>query len=119
MTYRDEADVIIKDARWTFWRALPLFITAVVLLTVLAFALHSVGLIGHTVVEREVFEQSYQRSEALKTEIAIHEATLAEIDRKLLNENLDADTKHNLEAQATGCRIRIATAKSQLGDDNE
>lgn len=71
------------------------------------------GLIGGTVVERKVFENSFQHSEALNSQIATDEAVVAEIERKLINPNLDADTKHNLEAQAAAARIRISTARGK------
>lgn len=112
--YRKEARKFEKDARWTFWRFLPLFLITVVLLVGVGFGLNSMGLFGRTVVERKVFEHSYQRSEAIKSQIATDEAVLAEIDRKLSNPNLDADTRFNLKAQAAAARVRIATARGKL-----
>lgn len=112
-TYRDEMREIAKESRWTFFRFLPLFIGAVVILFLLGFGLKSAGIIGKTVVEREVFEQSYQRSEGLKAQLANDEAVLAEIQRKLSNPNLDESTRYNLEAQASAARVRIATTRGQ------
>lgn len=112
--YRNRANQMAKDARWTFWRFLPLFIVSILALSLLGFGLHSLGVFGETVVEREIFENSYQRNEALKSQIAQDEAVLVEIERKLANPNLDADTRANLEAQAAAARIRIATAKEKL-----
>lgn len=111
--YRDSAREVHREARWTFWKFLPLFITGIVVLALLGFALNSLGLLGRTVVERKVFENSYQRSEGLKTQIATDEATLAEIQRQLDNPNLNDNTRHNLEAQARAARIRIQTARSK------
>ena len=84
-----------------------------VIVTVFAvgFTLNSLGYLGKTVVERKVFEQSYQRSEGIKAQIATDEAVLAEIERKLANPNLDETTRTNLEAQATAARVRIDIAK--------
>lgn len=109
--YRDEVRQVEKEARWTFWRFLPLFLAVIAILSVVGFGLNSLRLFGRTVVERKVFEESYQRSEALKSRIATDEATLVEIERKLSNPNLDADTRHNLEAQVSAARIRIETAR--------
>lgn len=109
--YRSEARKIAKESQWTFFRFLPLFLIVVVVLSVVGFGMNSLGLFGRTVVERKVFENSYQRSESLVSEIAMNEATLVEIESKLSNPNLDADTRFNLEAQASAARIRIATAK--------
>ncbi len=109
--YRKEARHVARDARWTFWRFLPLFLTIVVVLTALGFGLNSLGVFGRTVVERKVFEQSYQRSEALKARIVTDEVVIAEIKRKLINPELDKNTRHNLEAQVSAARIRINTAR--------
>ncbi len=109
--YRDDAREFHKEARWTFWKFLPLVILVMVVLAVIGFGLRSAGLIGTTVVERKVFEESYQRSEAIKAQIATDEAVLVEIEGKLNNPGLDEDTRFNLEAQASAARVRIATAK--------
>ena len=112
--YRKEAGRVARESHWTFWRFIPLFLAVVIILSGVGFALHSAGVFGEPVVERKVFEQSYQRREALKSQIANDEAVLAEIERKLQNTKLDEDTRHNLEAQASAARIRIKTAKEKL-----
>ena len=109
--YRKETDAVFREARWTFFRGLPLFMVAIIILSAIGFGLRSLGLFGSTVVKRKVFEHSYQRSEGLKARIATDEAVLAEIERKLTNPNLDSNTRANLEAQASAARIRIATAR--------
>ncbi len=111
--YRNEAREAIREGTWTFWYIFPRALLAIVVMAVIGFGLNSLGLIGKTAVEREVFEQSYQRSESIKAEIAMNEATLVEIERKLSNPNLDENTRHNLEAQASAARLRIATAKGK------
>lgn len=108
--YREEMKVV----RWTFWRVLGMAIIAAVVLGGVGFALHSAGVFGHTVVERKVFENSYQRTEGLKAQIATDEAALAEIQAKLANPNLDEDTRYNLKAQAAAIRLRIQAAKRRL-----
>lgn len=85
----------------------------ILLVSAFSFGLNSLGLIGNTIVEREVFERSYQRSEGLKAEMATNQATLAEIESQLTNPNLDENTRFNLEAQARSLRIRINTARSK------
>ena len=113
MNYREDVNTGVKETKWTFFKVLPLMLTIVVILSIIVFSLKSIGLIGGTVVERTVFEQSYQRSEALKSRIAMDTAILAEIEQKLLNPTLDENTRSNLNAQASAARIRIATARSQ------
>ena len=90
-----------------------ILLAALILCGIGGFILHSIGVIGNTVVEREVFEASYQRSESLKSQIATEEANIAELERKLTNPNLDADTRANLEAQMSAARIRLQTARNK------
>jgi hypothetical protein len=104
----------MKIMRWTFWRILFLVAVAVVVLGGVGFAMHSCGVFGRTVVERKVFENSYQRTEALKSQIANDRAVLAEIEAQLTNPKLDENTRHNLEAQERAARIRIKTAERRL-----
>jgi hypothetical protein len=104
----------MRVAKWTFWRVLGMLVIVVVVLGGVGFAMNSLGVFGRTVVERKVFENSYQRTEALKSQIANDEAVLAEIETQLMNPKLDENTRHNLEAQARAARIRIKTAKRRL-----
>jgi len=89
-------------------------IAAVLLIAVLGFTLNSLGIIGTTVVEREVFEASYQRQAGLKDAIAQDKAVIEEIERKLLSRELDENTRRALEAQAAAARIRIRTNQAKL-----
>ena len=91
---------------------LPGIILFIAVVSVAGFWLRSAGLIGSTVVERVVFENSYQRSAALEERIATDEAALVEINAQLQNESLDDGTKANLAAQAAAARVRISTAKA-------
>jgi hypothetical protein len=84
-----------------------------VLLTAIGLGTRYFGLWGETRIERKVFEESYQRSEGLKAQIANDEAVLAEINAQLENPELDTTTRANLEAQARATRIRLRTARAQ------
>ncbi len=94
-------------------KGILIFCAVVVVLTAVGFGTRYLGLWGDTVIERKVYEGSYQRSESLKARIANDEAVLAEIEIQLTNTTLDATTRTNLEAQARAARVRIRTAKSQ------
>jgi hypothetical protein len=94
--------------KWTL-----IFVPALLVLLIIGFVLHSMGLIGSTVVERKVFENSFQYSEARKTAIATYEAQLAEINRKLASDDLNSQTKTNLESQAAAIRIQLSTERSK------
>ncbi len=111
--YRKEVSDGLKDARWTFFRGLPLLVIIVIVLAMLGFGLRSAGILGKTAVERSVFENSFQYSEARKAEIATLEAQLAEIARKMTISDLDKTTKENLSAHASVLRIQLSVARSK------
>ncbi len=92
---------------WWMWVLLLLVIS-----TVVFGALNYVGLIGKTVVERKVFENSFQYSEARKAEVATFEAQLAEINHRLSG-NINADARNMLESQASALRIHLSVARSK------
>lgn len=111
--YRADVGNGLKEARWTFFKGLPLFLLVVVFLSLLIFALNSIGLFGRTVVGRKVFENSFQYAEARKSEIATFEAQLIEINRKLSSSTVTSATRTNLEAQAASLRIMLSVARSK------
>jgi len=76
----------------------------------LAFVLNAAGLIGGKAVEREVLENSYQYSEARKSEIMTMEAQLAEIEAQLADPNLPDSTKRGLRGQKSAIEIRLRVA---------
>lgn len=96
------------------FRVVLYFVISIVLVFIMCFILDSLAIFGRTYVERKVFENSYQRIESVKSEISINEATLVEIETRLKFSELDKNTRHNLEAQASALRIRIRAAKEQL-----
>ena len=91
---------------------LLIFGTLLIFLGGVWFALSSMGLVGKTIVERKVFEQSFQYSEARKAAIATYEAQLAEINAQLAG-SLDDTTRQNLNATAASIRIKLATERSK------
>jgi hypothetical protein len=92
--------------KWWLW-GLGLLIVSGIIFTVLGYA----GIIGQTVVERKVFENSYQRSEGYKAKINMLEAQLVELENQLNNPELNETTKSNLEAQAASIRIQLSAAR--------
>lgn len=109
--YREEARRVERESRWTVLRFTGLFVLVIAVIGGVGFGMKSLGLIGGTIVERKVFEHSFQRSESMKARIATDRAVLAEIEVQLQNPNLDSNTRTNLEAQARAARIRINTAE--------
>ena len=111
--YREEVSEGLKEARWTFFKDMPLFLLVMIFMAILGFVLNSLGLFGRTVVERKVFENSFQYSESRKSEIATFEAHLSEINRKLSSGDIDASTRTNLEAHASALRMQLSVARSK------
>ena len=103
----------IREARKGILFLLPVIVLVIIVLSLVGWGLNAAGIFGSTVVERKVFEHSYQRSEAMKARIATDEAALAEIEARLSNPKLDAETRANLEAQARAARVRLKAARSQ------
>lgn len=95
-------------AGWWFW-----LLGLIIVGSIAMWALHAAGIIGTTVVEREVFERSFQYSEARKAEIATYEAQLAEIEEKLASTTISQETRDDLEAQRSAIRIRLRVAKQR------
>lgn len=92
---------------WWMW-ILTLSVLTIMVLTGLSY----MGVLGKTVVERKVFEQSYQYSAGQQQKIATFQAQMAELERQLANPELDGQTRTNLEAQAASIRIQLNSARS-------
>lgn len=98
-----------EKAELTSWWAWGL---GLLLLTAIAFGvLNALGLVGGTYVERKVFEQSYQRSEAKAAQATTYRAQLAEIEAQLARTDITSNTRRLLEAQAASIRVQLAGAK--------
>lgn len=87
---------------------------AIVVLSLVGWGLSSAGLFGSTIVERKVFENSFQYSEAQKTAIATYEAQLMEIDALLANPDAPESSKVGLRSQASVIRVRLRVAQGKL-----
>ena len=91
---------------WWMW------ILGLVVVSVVVFGgLRAAGMLTGTIVERKVFENSYQYTAAQKARIATFEAQLAEIDTRLLNTELDGVTRTDLEATRSGLKIQLNVAR--------
>jgi len=96
---------------WSATRWIFTAMASIIAISVFFFVLASAGLIGEKVVEREVFENSFQYSEARKTAIATYEAQLAEIDSQLRSTNLSERERSNLRSQAARLRVLLQTER--------
>lgn len=93
--------------KWWMW-VLMLGIPTIMLLMLMSY----MGVFTSTVVERKVFEESYQRSEGLKSQIATYEAQLAEIETQLAGAELSPRTRADLEAQRAAIRVQLRAARA-------
>lgn len=94
--------------KWWVWVSVLAFGTLAVLM-VLGYA----GLFGRTVVERKVFEESFQYGEARKAEIATYEAQLAGMRARLLDQNLKPETRADVQAQIAAVEMQLAAARKR------
>jgi len=91
--------------KWWVW-VLALFVLTIVVLGLVGAG----GKIFSTAVEREVFEQSYQRSAAEEARYNTMKAELTGVETRLRSGgNLTDVQRSDLEAQAAGLRVQINT----------
>lgn len=89
------------------------FSFGLILFLVLIVVLSATGVVGrvvNVVVEREVFERSYQYSEGKNAQIATYRAELAKLQEQLNNPNLTEEQILDIHAQLTALEIQIRTA---------
>ncbi len=89
------------------------WIFLLVLLIVMMGIFGATGVIGrivNVVVEREVFERSFQYQEGKSDQIATYRAQMAELEGHLANPELSAGGRANIEAQLSAIRIQLNTA---------
>lgn len=108
MSYKDEVRHLNTEARWTIWQTLPTILIVVILVGAVGFGARSCGLIGSTVVERVVFENSFQYKEGMAQRGAIMEANIAEIDM-LLSQNPENRTDLINQRSVLNAQLRAIT----------
>lgn len=69
------------------------------------FVLNSLGIVGETIVEREVFKRSYQYEAAQDSRNSTIAAQMAEIEGLLADPKLDSNRRTELEAKRRALRI--------------
>jgi len=93
--------------KWWMW------IVFLMVGTVIVFGcLNAFGIIGKTVIERKVFENSYQKHEADKEARTTYDASLALLRSKLNNPNLDVGTRAEIQAQIDAITILKTTKEN-------
>ena len=69
-----------------------------------------IGRVVNVVVEREVFERSFQYQESKSEQIATYQAQIAELESKLSDSNLSDNAKSDVRAQLAAIRIQLNSA---------
>lgn len=100
--YRKEVSNVGKETSWTFLRFSPVILLIVGVL----FGLKYFGLIGSTIVEREVFKHSFQYKEGMNQRAATLEASIIELEILIQNEH-DGNVRKNLTNQKTILKAQL------------
>ena len=88
------------------------FVMFFVIITSIVFGIMGYfGKFTNTVVERKIYENSYQYSQGKKEEIATLEAQIEVLEEKLLNPKLNNETKREIRNQITALEARLRAAK--------
>ncbi len=105
--------MFVKDSEKKFLGNWWVWITFLIIVSSMAFGvLRYAGIVGTTIVERVVFENSYQKTAADKKAKNIYSAQLAEIEYRLSGE-LDDNVRTDLEAQASMLRVQSRALNAQ------
>lgn len=91
------------------WKAIGIFILVVVVFAVLSWALG----FGNVIMQRVIFENSFQYQQARDLETETYEAQLAEIDAQLSRTDLDEATRANLEAQRSSIKVLLKASRER------
>ena len=96
----------VQFVKWWFLIAVLLLISIPVF-----WALGTAGLLGRTVAERMIFEQSYQKKAGDASKAAIFRAQLSEIELRLRTGELTDQQKTDLEAQRAAIRVQLSAVE--------
>lgn len=90
-------------AGWLMWLLFLLIVTGVIF-----YSLNSLGLIGRTIIERKVFENSYQKKAADEDALSTYDAQLSILERRLRSSLTDSE-RAELQAQIDSINILKAS----------
>lgn len=92
---------------WWVWIGL-LVVASAIILTVLSYF----GLIGQTIVERKVFEHSYQKRAADKDAVTTYDAQISILRRRLQASELTNQERSEIQAQIDALNILKASKEN-------
>ena len=101
-----------KDFRsWWVWVGF-LFIITSIIAGIIFTSLSYVGIIGKTIVEREVFEQSYQKRAADVDALSTYDAQIVILQRRLRAEDITQQERVEIQAQIDSITILKASKRN-------
>ena len=106
MAFKDYKEERTDATKWLIWG-----LSLLVAVSILSFALNSLGLIGKTSVESAVFQHSYQKQHADSDAAKTYKAQLVELEMRL------ADTTNPqeiamLKAKMASIRVMLSTKEN-------
>ena len=91
-------------AGWFFWVAILISVASIVFV-----GLGYVGIIGKTIAERNVFEQSYQKKSSDADALSTYDAQVVILKRRLRSSGLTNTEKSEVQAQIDSINILKAS----------
>ena len=89
---------------WWIWIVFLMIVTGIIF-----WGLSSVGIIGHTIVEREVFKQSYQKKAADEDAVSTYDAQIVILQRRLRSTGITGQERNEIQAQIDSINILKAS----------
>jgi len=89
---------------WWVWVVFLMIITGIVF-----WGLSSLGIIGRTVVEREVFKRSYQKKAADEDALSTYDAQITVLQRRLRASSITEQERNEIQAQIDSINILKAS----------
>lgn len=91
--------------KWWMW-ILGLLVVSIIVLSITGYA----GKVTNTIVERKVFEESYQKKAGDLSRLNTYRAQLAQVNSLLMTEN-DPDIISNLKSQRAMLLVQISSIR--------
>lgn len=101
-----------EATKWVAW-SIPVILLFGIIGTTCAFATDACGQMGGTILERKVMENSFQNSEARKTEIMTWEAQKAQLEVQLTDPTLSESRKAAIRGQLAAIDIQLKVAREK------
>lgn len=92
---------------WWMW-----ILFLIIISTIILACLNYAGILGHTIVERKIFENSYQKRSADEDALTTYDAQLSVLQRRLRQEGLTQDDRDDIQAQIDAINIMKSSKRN-------